>query len=291
MFVSARENREYGKAPGPRQYQILRERTWRRRHISDNPIARTGRFCFTGRMGEQIDIQKEVFSDRTSKLDKYADLVIGRRGWGALIKYELIQLICRNTPGALGLLLRSKLYPLLLGQCGRNVNFGVGVTLRHPHKIELGEDVVIDDYCLLDAKGKDNRGIRIGNGVFIGRHTILSCKNGDIVLGDRVNIGFNAEIFSGSVVTLEDDVLVAAYVYFIGGGHAFDRKDVRVLDQERTSEGIHIERQCWFGAGAKIQDGVRVCANTIVGTGAVVTENLPANVVAVGIPARVIRER
>jgi acetyltransferase-like isoleucine patch superfamily enzyme len=52
--------------------------------------------------------------------------------------------------------------------------------LRHPHKI-IGDNVVIDDLCCLDAKGTDNRGITIGNGVFVGRNTILSCKNGDIV--------------------------------------------------------------------------------------------------------------
>ena len=57
--------------------------------------------------------------------------------------------------------------------------------LRHPHKIHIGSNVVIDDNCLLDAKGETNRGIRIGDGVFIGRNTILSCKNGDIELGRR----------------------------------------------------------------------------------------------------------
>ena len=78
--------------------------------------------------------------------------------------------------------LRGKLYPLILGRVGRNVVFGANVTLRHPHKIAIGDNVVIDDQCCLDAKGTDNRGIVIGNGVFVGRNTILSCKNGDIVL-------------------------------------------------------------------------------------------------------------
>ena len=67
--------------------------------------------------------------------------------------------------------------------------FGVNVTLRHPHKIAIGDNVVIDDQCCLDAKGTDNRGIAIGNGVFVGRNTILSCKNGDIVIEDRANLG------------------------------------------------------------------------------------------------------
>ena len=55
---------------------------------------------------------------------------------------------------------------------------------------------------VLDAKGTTNRGIDIGRGVFLGRGTILSCKDGDIVLGDHANIGFHCEVFSGSSVTV-----------------------------------------------------------------------------------------
>jgi acetyltransferase-like isoleucine patch superfamily enzyme len=54
--------------------------------------------------------------------------------------------------------------------CGRNVVFGQNVVLRHPHKIHIGRDVVIDDNCLLDAKGETNRGIRIGDGVHRPQH-------------------------------------------------------------------------------------------------------------------------
>ena len=129
-------------------------------------------------------------------------------------------------PGALGLLLRSKLYPRLLGRCGRNVTFGANVVLRHPHKIFIGDNVVIDDNCCLDAKGSDNVGITIGSGVFVGRNTILSCKNGDIVLDDQANIGFNVEIFAASRVRVGKNVLIAAYCYLVGGDHLYDRIDV-----------------------------------------------------------------
>ena len=105
--------------------------------------------------------------------------------------------------------IRKALYPTLLGSCGRNVVFGQNVVLRHPHKIHIADNVVIDDNCLLDAKGETNRGIRIGSGVFVGRNSILSCKNGDIELADGANIGFNCELFSASRVRIGAGTLLA----------------------------------------------------------------------------------
>ena len=98
-------------------------------------------------------IQRELFNERRSSADKYRELVIGQPGWWPLIRFELVMLLASTVPGALGLLLRSKLYPLVLGRVGRNVVFGQHVTLRHPHKIHIGDNVVIDDQCCLDAKG------------------------------------------------------------------------------------------------------------------------------------------
>ncbi len=197
-------------------------------------------------------------------------LVVGRPGLAALLQYELIVTLTQSCPGALGLGLRKAFYPLLLGSCGRNVVFGQNVVLRHPHKIHIGNDVVVDDNCLLDAKGESNRGIRIGDGVFIGRNTILSCKNGDIELGDHANVGFNCELFSASRVTIGSSALLAAYTYVIGGDHDFSDPSKSVLDQTRTSAGVTIGPGAWMGAGAKILDGVTIGHHAVVGAGAVV---------------------
>ena len=154
--------------------------------------------------------QEQLFAPGKSSRAKYAELVVGRPGLGALLKYELVVMFAQSWPGALGLAIRQALYPMLLGSCGRNVVFGQHVVLRHPHKVHIGSNVVIDDHCLIDAKGESNRGIRIGDGVFVGRNTILSCKNGDIELADAVNIGFNCEIFSASRVTIGDRAVIGA---------------------------------------------------------------------------------
>src|SRR5205814_169210 len=150
---------------------------------------------------------------------------------------------------------------------------------------------VIDDNCLLDAKGETNRGIRIGDGVFIGRNTILSCKNGDIELADGANLGFNCEVFSASRVTIGRMALIAAYSYVIGGDHDFSDPGKAVLAQPRVSAGVHIGDGVWIGAGAKILDGVQIGDHAVIGAAAVVREDVPSSAIAVGIPARVIGSR
>ena len=235
--------------------------------------------------------QEQLFAPGRSSRAKYAELVVGRPGLGALLKYELIVTFAQSWPGALGLVIRKALYPMLLGSCGRNVVFGQHVVLRHPHKIHLGSNVVVDDLCLLDAKGESNRGIRIGDGVFVGRHSILSCKNGDIDLADGANIGFNCEVFSASRVAIGRNVLIAAYTYVIGGDHDFSDPTKTVLEQTRTSAGVTIGDGAWIGAGAKILDGVTVGEGAVIGAGAVVRDSVPASAIAVGIPARIVGTR
>jgi acetyltransferase-like isoleucine patch superfamily enzyme len=235
--------------------------------------------------------QEQLFDTRKSSRQKYAELIIGKPGLGAMIKYELIVMVAQPRAGALGLVLRKVLYPALLGSCGRNVVFGQNVVLRHPHKIHIGDNVVIDDNCLLDAKGSTNRGITIGSGVFVGRNTILSCKDGDIELADGANLGFNCEVFSASRVRIGKRVLMAAYSYVIGGDHDFSDPSISVLDQSRKSDGVTVGDGAWIGAGAKILDGVAVGDHAIVGAGAVVRDSVAASAIAVGVPARIVGTR
>jgi acetyltransferase-like isoleucine patch superfamily enzyme len=240
---------------------------------------------------EQVAIQKAMGASGRSALSKYQELVVGSRGLGRLLLYELVITLTSWVPGALGLVLRRLAYPLLLGSVGRNVTFGSGVVLRHPGKVHIGDNVVVDDLVVLDAKGEANRGITIGSNVFLGRGTILSCKDGDIALGDHVNIGFQSEIFSGSSVTVGDYGLFAAYTYLVGGGHDFEQTATPVIEQGRSSRGISLGENVWLGTGAKVLDGVRIGRDVVVGANAVVAADLPDRAVAVGVPARVVRTR
>lgn len=239
----------------------------------------------------QSEIQKQLFKKDKSKLSKYIDLFVGKKGIVQLLKYEIIISLFNNFPGALGIFLRNIFFPLLFKKVGKNVSFGKNLTIRHPGKISIENDVVIDDNCMLDAKGINNEGIIIKEGVYIGRNSILSCKNGNIILHKNTNIGFNCEIFSASKVEIGQNTLIAAYVYIIGGDHKYNLADKPISEQGRVSKGITIENSCWLGAKSMILDGVKIGNDSIIGAGAVVNTDIPPFAIAVGIPAKAVKSR
>ena len=124
--------------------------------------------------------QDQLFDAGSSAREKYASLVVGRPGWAGARRARAGDAAVAARAGSA----RPGAAQDALSAAPRVVRpqrvFGQNVVLRHPHKIRIGDNVVIDDNCLIDAKGDANRGITIGSGVFIGRNTILSCKNGDI---------------------------------------------------------------------------------------------------------------
>ncbi len=242
--------------------------------------------------GGQTRLQGALSDQDTSALRKYQDINVGSHRLLALLKYELFVTFLAPLPGALGLLLRKTLAPLFLGSVGRGVIIGRGVTFRHLHKIHLGDGAVIDDFAVLDAKGADNGGIFVGRNVLIGRGTVLSCKDGDIRIGDGSNLAMSCFVQSGRTVTIGEKVLFAAYCYVIGGGtHRSERTDIPVMDQGQTIRGIHIGDHAWLGAGVKVMDGVQIGRDAIIGAGAVVVDDVPPYHVAVGVPARDVRDR
>jgi acetyltransferase-like isoleucine patch superfamily enzyme len=228
-----------------------------------------------------------------SAFDKYTRLAVGRPGVLALLKYELLTCLLGPMPGALGLFLRQRFYPHLLGRCGRGVAIGRNVTIRHPHRIHIGDRVMIDDNAVLDAKGENDTTIRIGNDVLIGRGSILSCKSGTIRLGDRANISVNCTLISESRLTVGDRVLIAGHCYIIAGGnHGLSRTDIAPLDQPRLERGgVRIENNCWLGASVTVLDGVTLGRDAVIAAGAVVTRPVPAFCIAAGVPARVRTDR
>lgn len=239
----------------------------------------------------QADFKIKTISGRQQpRWRQYAEWVVGKNDFVSFLKYESITVLFGNLPGALGLYLRGKFYPLLFAKVGKQVVFGRGLTIRHPHKIRIGDGVIIDDYCLVDAKGRTNNGIVIGDNVFVGRGSILCCKDGDIEIESGVNISFNCELFSSRRLVVGQGCMIAAYCYLMSGGsYDYQSQAIGFAQQDGYAKGpTLIGEGCWLGAKVVVLDGVSVGERAVLGAGAVVTKNIPSHTVAVGVPAKVV---
>ncbi len=223
-------------------------------------------------------------------LAKYRRLTVGReRGWGALLAYEFIHGCLAHCPGALGYILRQKLYRALFRRLGRGVAIGRNVTIRHPGGITLGDRVALDENVLLDARDGE---ISIGERTIVSRNVIISTRGGSIVIGAGCNIGTNSRVGTLKRLVIEDAVLLSHNCYLGGGNHRHDRLDIPIISQGMEEQrGLTIGRGAWIGAGSIILDGVTVGHDAIVGAASLVTQDVPPLAVAVGQPARVLRYR
>lgn len=85
--------------------------------------------------------------------------------------------------------------------------------------------------------------------------------------------------------------MIASHCAINTVSHHTDRKDIPMSTQGIHTAPVIIEDDVWIGIGAVILQGVRIGEGSIVGAGSVVTRNIPAGSIAVGVPARIIGSR
>ena len=106
--------------------------------------------------------------------------------------------------------------------------------------------------------------------------------------GKNVYANFNLTMVDDTHIYVGDCTMFAPNVTVATAGHPIDPAlRERALQYNAP---VHIGRNCWIGAGALIMPGVTIGDNTVIGAGSVVTHDIPAGVVAVGNPCRVMRE-
>ncbi len=241
----------------------------------------------------RTEFHSRLTDKNTSAFAKYCDTAVGRRGLLSLLRYEIAFCLASTAPGALGYLLRKRFLPGMLGSTGSGIIFGRDLVCRHPHRISIGEGAILDDQCVLDAKGDTEVGITLGSGVLIGRGTSLSCKGGTIEVGDNTNISAHCMLISESSLVLGSNILIAGMCYLIAGGnHRFDRTDIPIVQQPMEQRGgITIGDNCWLGANVTVLDGVTIGRDSIIGAGSVVTKSIPEFAIAAGVPAKIMKMR
>ena len=109
-----------------------------------------------------------------------------------------------------------------------------------------------------------------------------------VELGAHVYANFNLTIVDDTYVYIGDHTMMGPNVTLASAGHPI-LPELREHGYQYNLP-IHIGKNCWLGAGVIVVPGVTIGDNSVIGAGAVVTKDIPANVVAIGTPARVLRK-
>lgn len=106
--------------------------------------------------------------------------------------------------------------------------------------------------------------------------------------GNSVYANFNLTLVDDTHIYVGDHTMFGPNVVVATAGHPIV-PELRELAYQYNAP-VHIGRNCWLGAGVIVLPGITIGDNSVIGAGSVVTKDIPANVVAVGNPCRVLRE-
>lgn len=126
----------------------------------------------------------------------------------------------------------------------------------------------------------------------MGKDTVIMpsfwCDYGcNITVGDNFYSNHNLVITDGTAVTFGDNVFIAPNCCFTTAEHAIDPEQRRAGME--IAKPITVGNNVWIGAGVTVLAGVTIGDNSVIGAGSVVTRSVPADVIALGVPCRVVR--
>jgi acetyltransferase-like isoleucine patch superfamily enzyme len=133
--------------------------------------------------------------------------------------------------------------------------------------------------------------IHFGRLTWIGSGTKIRCHEGCVEIGDKTVLGQECTISAYQRVRIGQQCVIADRAMFIDFDHVVSDPELPIRHQGIYKRDVVVGSNVWIGYGAQILRGVRVGDNSIIAASAVVTRDIPANAVAAGIPARVIRMR
>ena len=133
--------------------------------------------------------------------------------------------------------------------------------------------------------------ISFGRFVWIGDGTKIRCHEGLVEIGPKTVMGQECTISAYRHVRIGSDCVIADRTMFIDFDHGVVETERAIRHQGIYTEDVRVGSNVWIGYGACILRGVSVGDNSIIGTNAVVTKDVPANAVVGGVPARVLRMR
>lgn len=163
--------------------------------------------------------------------------------------------------------LRRILFRAMCKTAGHALQVAPGVVVKHPESIVLGNGVFIGAQTMI--QGRYDGTCHIGNHVWIGPQAYFDARN--LILEDYVGWGPGAKV--------------------LGSSHTALPLDLPIIATELTIKPVVVGYGADIGTNATILPGVHVGAHSIVGAGAVVTDDVPEYSVVAGVPARILRSR
>ena len=145
-----------------------------------------------------------------------------------------------------------------------------GELSRLEQRLVLGSGIHLD-HGVIVWLGDESGFIRLGERVYVGPYTFLGTHNHQLQIGE--------------------DTMVGAHCYLITENHGRKQAAIPYRQQDYEGADVTIGRNVWLGAHVTVLPGVSIGDNAIVGAGAVVTKNIPANETWAGVPAKKIGER
>lgn len=214
----------------------------------------------------------------------------------SLPRYILEQIIlglCGWVPSVLGVGLRALAYRAIMTLNGTPA-IEAGVRIAHADGVRLGKSVYLDQGVYLHALPN---GITIGDNTFIMHHTMLHVFNfrglpqAGITIGNNCFLGEYNVIRGQGGVHIGNGVYTGPMVQMVAVNHVYQDANRPIREQGITAQGIVIEDDVWIGANATIVDGVTIGKDSIIGAGSVVTRDIPPYSIAVGTPAKPVKDR
>ncbi len=211
----------------------------------------------------------------------------------AYILEQLVLSLFGWVPTVVGIGLRAIMYRLIMQIDGAPA-IEAAVRILYASNVRLGKNVYLDRGVYLHALPA---GITIGDDTFVMHHSMLHVFNFRDLPQAGISIGKNCFVGEFNVVRgqggvrIGDGVYTGPMVQILAVNHVYDDPTRPIREQGITAQGIVIEDDVWIGAGAIVLDGVTVGQGSVIGAGAVVADDIPPYSIAVGSPAKPIKDR
>ena len=163
------------------------------------------------------------------------------------------------------------------------------VILGDPKRIQIGTGSTVEDWVVLDVRHGGQ--IRFGRNTQLRSGATIATYGGTVTFGDNCGIQQDTIVYGHGGVKAGDYVWIAALCVVVPANHGTALIKTPMYEQPLSKQGINMGDDIWIGSRCCVLDGVSIGSGAVVAAGAVVNQDVEANMLVGGVPAKVIRSR